>query len=140
MDEAEWLGALFEAEPEFQLLLDLHNVHANATNFGFDPSAFLASIPLERVRAIHIAGGKMIEADPADPGQKEYLLDDHLHPVPDAVNDLLAEVAARSPRPLTVILERDGEYPPMPELLQELESARAAIARGRQQQATALAK
>jgi uncharacterized protein (UPF0276 family) len=47
---------------------------------------------------------------------------------------LLAQVAARSPRSLTVILERDGEYPPMAELLGELESARGAMARGREKQ------
>jgi uncharacterized protein (UPF0276 family) len=134
MDEAEWLSVLFATDPEFQLLLDLHNVYANATNFGFDPFAFLASIPFARVRAIHIAGGKMIAGDPADPDRKEYLLDDHLHPVPDPVYDLLTEVAAHSHEPLTVILERDGEYPPMPELLEELEAARRAIKRGREQQ------
>ncbi|HYJ05675.1 MAG TPA: DUF692 domain-containing protein [Chthoniobacterales bacterium] len=138
MGEADWLAALLEAEPRLELLLDLHNVYANSINFGFDPSAFLASIPLQRVRAIHIAGGKLLEPDPADPQQKEHLLDDHLHPVPDPVYDLLAEVAAASTQPLTVLLERDGEYPPMAELLAELESARVAIARGRQQQASAL--
>jgi uncharacterized protein (UPF0276 family) len=140
MNESDWLAALLEAEPRLELLLDLHNVYANAINFGFDPSAFLASIPLERVRAIHIAGGKLLEPDPADPAQKKHLLDDHLHPVPDPVYELLAEVAAASSQPLTVILERDGEYPPIAELLQELEAARAAISRGRQKQENALAK
>lgn len=138
MDEAEWIVALLEAEPRLELLLDLHNVYANSVNFGFDPFAFLAAIPLERVRAIHIAGGKMLEPDPADPRQKEHLLDDHLHPVPDPVYDLLAEVAAACTRPLTVLLERDGEYPPMAELLEELDAARAAVARGRQEQTSAL--
>lgn len=140
MDEASWLAALLEAEPRLELLLDLHNVYANSLNFGFDPSSFLASIPLERVRAIHIAGGKLLEPDPADPEQKEHLLDDHLHPVPDPVYDLLAQVAAASSNPLTVILERDGEYPPMAELLAELDAARAAVARGRQEQASALTR
>jgi uncharacterized protein (UPF0276 family) len=140
MNEADWLAALLEAEPRLELLLDLHNVYANSINFGFDPSAFLASIPLERVRAIHIAGGKLLEPDPADPQQKKHLLDDHLHPVPDPVYDLLAEVASASSLPLTVLLERDGEYPPMAELLAELEVARVAIARGRQEQASALSK
>jgi uncharacterized protein (UPF0276 family) len=140
MEEPEWLAALLEAEPRLELLLDLHNVYANSINFGFDPSAFLASIPLARVRAIHIAGGKLLEPDAADPEQKEHLLDDHLHPVPDPVYDLLAEVAATSTEPLTVILERDGEYPPMADLLAELDAARVAIARGRQRQVSALTR
>ena len=140
MNEADWLAALLEAEARLELLLDLHNVYANSINFGFDPFAFLASIPLERVRAIHIAGGKLLEPDPTDPQLKEHLLDDHLHPVPDPVYDLLAEVAAGSSQSLTVILERDGEYPPTAELLAELEAARAAIARGRQKQTSLLLK
>lgn len=39
------------------LLLDLHNVHANATNFNFDAKAFVDSLDLESVGEIHIAGG-----------------------------------------------------------------------------------
>jgi uncharacterized protein (UPF0276 family) len=58
-------------------------------------------------------------------------LADHLHDVTEPVYDLLSELAARTPQPLTVILERDGAYPPMPALLQELASAREALAAGR---------
>jgi len=35
LDEAAWLTALLQAMP-CDLLLDLHNLHANACNFGFD--------------------------------------------------------------------------------------------------------
>jgi uncharacterized protein len=62
---------------------------------------------------------------------KQYLLDDHLHEVTEPVYGLLSEVAARTQQPLTVILERDGAYPPMPALLRELECACAALAAGR---------
>jgi hypothetical protein len=34
-------------------------------------------------------------------------------------------------RPLTVILERDGRFPPMRDLLWQLDRARAALATGR---------
>jgi uncharacterized protein (UPF0276 family) len=135
-DEAEWLLAFLGAQPHCPLLLDLHNVYANALNFGFDPYEFLARLPLERVGAIHIAGGIMLESD--DPEERR-LLDDHLHPVPDPVYELLSAVAARAPQRLTVLLERDGEYPPMPELLRELEQARAALAQGRTQQVQGIA-
>jgi uncharacterized protein (UPF0276 family) len=60
------------------------------------------------------------------------ILDDHKHAVPDPVYDLLAALARHATRPLTVILERDGAYPPMDVLLDELDRARAALARGRQ--------
>ena len=61
---------------------------------------------------------------------KRYL-DDHLHDVPDPVYALLAEVGARVRRPLTVVLERDGRFPPMRHLLWQLDRARAALAEGR---------
>ena len=58
-------------------------------------------------------------------------LDDHLHRVPDAVYELLATVAARAPGPLTVIVERDGRFPPFAALLAEIEHARHAVRSGR---------
>ena len=106
---------------ESDLLLDLHNLHANATNFGFDARAVIRSLPPQRIGAIHLAGGRFVE--------RGRLLDDHLHDVPDPVFDLLAETNADQ---ATVILERDGEYPPMEALLQELQRTRAAITAGRQ--------
>jgi uncharacterized protein (UPF0276 family) len=125
--EQRWIADIASAS-ESALLLDLHNLHANAINFAFDPLEFLAEIPLARVGAIHVAGGKWIAGTEGD---KRYLLDDHLHEVADPVYALLSEVAARVPQPLTVILERDGAYPPMPVLLEELRRTRAALAAGR---------
>ncbi len=118
-DEAAWIAAVLDAT-ECALLLDLHNVHANAVNFGFHAYDVVRSIPPERIGAVHLAGGRRIEGD--------RLLDDHLHAVPDPVFDLLAEVHAGG---ATVILERDGRYPPIGELLRELDRARAVIPRDR---------
>jgi uncharacterized protein (UPF0276 family) len=131
LSEQTWIAEI-AAGSGCGLLLDLHNLHANATNFSFDPLEFLSAIPLARIECIHIAGGKWISSPD---GSRQYLLDDHLHAVADPVYDLLAEVAARAAQPLTVILERDGAYPPMPVLLEELARARAALQRGREQQA-----
>ena len=39
------------------MLLDLHNLYANACNFGQDPFAILDSMPLERVASVHLSGG-----------------------------------------------------------------------------------
>jgi uncharacterized protein (UPF0276 family) len=94
---------------------------------------FLSDVPLARVDCIHIAGGEWITAPD---GAERYLLDDHLHDVTEPVYDRLTEVAARVSQPLTVILERDGDYPPMPALLTELDRARAALAAGRRRQRT----
>jgi uncharacterized protein (UPF0276 family) len=126
LGEREWISEILTASGN-GLLLDLHNLHANATNFGFDPVEFLHALPLERIQAVHLAGGRMIPA----PDGRPRVLDDHLHEVPEPVFALLEELAARGPSSLTVILERDGRYPSMQVLLDELERARAAVGRGR---------
>jgi hypothetical protein len=131
-DEATWIGEIL-ANAGCDLLLDLHNVHANALNFDFDARQFVQKLPAARIGAIHLAGGRWISAPGQDHcGRDRRLLDDHLHDVPDPVYELLEEVGARVPRPLTVILERDGAYPPIEHLLAQVERARQALARGRQ--------
>jgi uncharacterized protein len=127
-DEIDWINGIMNLAP-CGLLLDLHNLHANATNFGYDEIEFLKRVPAERIGAIHLAGGKWVEAL----GERR-LLDDHLHDVPDAVYRLLAELGAVVPHPLTVILERDGAYPPIEVLLRQLDCAREALAEGRLRQ------
>jgi uncharacterized protein len=125
MDEASWIAATMRGS-SCELLLDLHNVHANGLNFGYDPAEFIRGIPGDGIGAIHIAGGKMIECDGI-----RRLLDDHLHPVPDPVFALLEAVGSRAAKPLTVILEQDGDYPSMEDLLLQLDRAREALAKGR---------
>lgn len=125
LDEPAWLAACISAS-DCGLLLDLHNLHANATNFGFDPVSALDRLPLERVSQVHVAGGRWVEH-----GQTRRLLDDHLHDVPEPVYDLLRRLGQRCPRPLTVVLERDGRLPRFDALLAELGRAREALATGR---------
>jgi len=101
------------------LLLDLHNLHANATNFGWSASEFLAGIDELPIAYVHLAGGRLVRGG--------RILDDHLHATPDPVFALLRELAARREEPLTVVLERDGRYPHFDELLAELDRARTSI-------------
>ncbi len=86
-DEPAWLSAII-AGSGGELLLDLHNLHANACNQGYDAVAALERLPLSRVRAVHLAGGRR---------WRGRVLDDHLHAVPAAVVTLLEELAARAP-------------------------------------------
>ena len=127
-DEPAWISEILSLSGT-ELLLDLHNVYTNAINFGFDAFDFLARIPWNRVTTIHIAGGEWIASDQSSMAPR--MLDDHLHDVPVPVYDLLRAAGARAPRPLTVILERDGLYPPIQELLAQLRAARNALAEGR---------
>jgi uncharacterized protein (UPF0276 family) len=108
------------------LLLDLHNVYTNAINSREAPAQLLARLPLERVHTVHIAGGKPVVSH-----GKARWLDDHLHLTPPEVFELLEQLGAAQPAPLTIILERDGQFPHFEALLAELDRARAALARGR---------
>jgi uncharacterized protein (UPF0276 family) len=130
LDEASWIGAIV-AGSGAGLLLDLHNLYANAVNFGLDPLALLRRLPLDRVESVHLSGGHWI--DGADGASR--LLDDHVHDVPAVVFELLSELGRLAPQPLTVIIERDGAYPPMAALLAELDTARHSLAAGRQRAA-----
>ncbi len=124
LDEVAWLSLVIDATGA-ELLLDLHNLYANAASFGRDATQALEGLPLERVTQVHLAGGRWVgEGSPR-------LLDDHRHAVPDAVFALLETLASLAPRPLTVIIERDADLPPFAELLAEVRRAREALARGR---------
>lgn len=122
LEEPEWVSAIIAAA-HTSLLLDLHNLYANAVNFGHEPLDYLRRLPLHAVDMVHISGGVWI-------GRK--LLDDHLHDVPDPVYQMLEVVGEYCPPALTVILERDGLFPSMTRLLEQLRRARAAMATGRQ--------
>jgi uncharacterized protein (UPF0276 family) len=126
MDEPQWTRAIVAASGA-PLLLDLHNLYANALNFGRAPLGLMSAMPLERVAVVHLSGGCWI----APHGGAPRLLDDHLHDVPDPVYALLEALARGVPQPLTVIVERDGNYPAFEVLLAQLGRARAALARGR---------
>jgi uncharacterized protein (UPF0276 family) len=127
LDEPDWIAGVVAASGA-PLLLDLHNLYANAVNFGVDPAAMLLRLPLDRVRTVHLSGGHWIAAPGAE-GRR--LLDDHVHDVPPEVYALLTLLATHAPQPLDVILERDGKFPAFPRLLAQLDAARAALAAGR---------
>jgi hypothetical protein len=119
LDEATFFHEIVAATG-CDLLLDLGNLYANATNLGADPAAVLAAYPLDRVAMIHIAGGITEDG---------FYFDTHAHAVPDAVFALLDRfVALRGPVP--VVLERDDEFPPFAELRGELSRAKEALRRG----------
>jgi len=127
MDEMEWTARSLGAA-NCNLLLDIHNLYANAINRSADPFYSLREMPVERVRAVHLAGGRWIGAE----GKQQKLLDDHLHSVPDICYELLEELGRLAPQPLFVSIERDGRFPPFVQLLGELDRARQSLARGRQ--------
>ena len=97
------------------LLLDINNIYVSATNHGFDPLTYLAGVPSERVRQIHLAGH-------SEDG-RGLLIDTHDHLVPDPVWSLYETICRRLGKVATMI-ERDDNIPPLNELLAELNTAR----------------
>ncbi len=129
MDEPTWVGGILEGS-DCPFLLDLHNLYANALNIGEDPLEYLERFHLDRVQMVHLSGGRWISNPQApEPGARRWL-DDHLHDVPDPVFKLLEVVARRTAGSLTIILERDGNYPSFESLLGQLELARRAVQAG----------
>jgi uncharacterized protein (UPF0276 family) len=132
-DELTWLCDVLRATGA-PLLLDLHNVCTNAVNLGYDARAFVRALPLACISTVHIAGG----VDTTDTVTGRTLrVDDHRHDVPPNVFELLTLVGERAPQPLTVVLEREGAFPPFARLLEELARAREALAAGRREAADA---
>lgn len=114
MSEWAFLAALAQ-ETGCYLLLDVNNVYVSSVNHGFDPLAFLAGIPADRVRQMHLAGHSA--------GPQGMLIDTHDAPVCAEVWELYAQAAARF-GPCATMIERDDTIPPLDELLAELAVAR----------------
>ncbi|MEP7157747.1 MAG: DUF692 family multinuclear iron-containing protein [Betaproteobacteria bacterium] len=131
MDEGTWISAILTGTGA-GLLLDLHNLYANALNFGMQPAELLLKFPLHRVQAVHLSGGMWIP-EPGSTGSKpsKRLLDDHVHDVPEEIFELLTLLASRIPQSVDVIIERDGAFPEFSRLLVQLDAARDALQQGR---------
>jgi uncharacterized protein (UPF0276 family) len=97
------------------ILLDVNNVYVSAHNHGFDPHAYLAGIPADRVGQLHLAGHS---------NRGRYLLDTHDHEVPAAVWDLYRETVRRL-GPVSTLVEWDDHVPPLERLVEESRRAEA---------------
>jgi hypothetical protein len=101
-----------------RILLDINNIQVSARNHGFDPQHYLDGIQGDRVWQIHLAGH-------SDYGN--YCIDTHDHDVPDAVWTLY-QSAIRRFGPVSTMIERDDDFPPLEELVAELGVARSVFA------------
>jgi uncharacterized protein len=118
MSEIDFVNAVL-AEADCQLLLDVNNIVVNATNHGYDAREFLRALPGERVAYLHVAGHHDEAAD--------LKIDTHGAAVSDPVWSLLAEAYRIHGRRPT-LLERDFNFPPFAELVDELDVVRRHLA------------
>ncbi len=111
MPEHEFISTIAK-EADCQLLLDVNNVFVNAFNHQYDATAFIDSLPLEKVAYIHMAGHEKVEED--------LIIDTHGQPIIDPVYDLFEETIAKLNGPVPVLLERDYNFSELDQLNKEL--------------------
>ena len=114
MPEAEFVAALCE-RADCGLLLDVNNVFVSSVNHGFEPEAYLNTLPLDRVVQVHLAGHSIRDG---------FRLDTHDHPVCDEVWALYAALI-RKIGPVSTLIEWDDQIPSFERLQAEAEAARA---------------
>lgn len=110
LTELEFINAVV-AEADCDLLLDVNNIYVNSINHRYDAEAFLAGLPGDKARYVHVAG-HYVEAE-------DLRVDTHGANVIDPVWQLLAK-AYETFGVLPTLLERDFNIPPLAELLTEV--------------------
>jgi uncharacterized protein (UPF0276 family) len=115
MSEREFLLAVLE-EADCDLMLDINNIVVNSINHRYDAGAFLRAMPADRIRYFHLAGHYVEDED--------LRIDTHGTPVDGQAWGLLEE-AYRLFGPVPTLLERDFNFPPLDELLDEVRRIKA---------------
>jgi uncharacterized protein (UPF0276 family) len=100
------------------LLFDVNNVYVSSFNHGFAAGDFLNGVPRDRIVQFHVAGHSHEES---------HIVDTHDHPVCDEVWDLYRDAVAHF-GPVSTMIERDDNIPPLAELVEELDHARGIAA------------
>jgi uncharacterized protein len=113
MTEWDFLAEL-SARADCLLLLDVNNVYVNSVNQHFDAYDFIQAIPRERVAQIHLAGHERKDT---------FVIDTHDSPIADGVWELYRRTCERF-GPVSTMIERDANIPPLADLLSELDIAR----------------
>lgn len=117
VSEWEFLRAVVE-RADCLILLDINNIYVSSFNHGFDPIAYLDGVPRGRVQQFHLAGHRNLDT---------HIVDTHDEPIVDPVWELY-EAAVRRFGPISTMIERDDNIPPLEELVVELDRARAIAA------------
>lgn len=112
MPEWEFLSEIAE-RADCGLLFDVNNVFVSSRNHAFEPRAYLAAVPHERIVQLHLAGH-------TDKGT--HLLDNHGTPVADSVWDLYRETLQKVGA-VSTLIEWDEDIPTYEVLMDEVQKA-----------------
>ena len=124
MGEAEFLAEL-AGRSGCGVLLDLNNLHVSAVNHGLEVDDYLATIDLDMVGEIHLAGftEKHLPQGP-------LYIDTHSTPVAEPVWALYEQVCQQ--RAIPTLIEWDLAIPPLPVLLGEAQRASEILSAAQQ--------
>ncbi len=114
MSEADFMLAVLE-EADCDLMLDINNIVVNSINHKYDAHDFLYRMPADRIRYFHLAG-HYVEAE-------DLRIDTHGTPVDNQAWQLLTDAYAHF-GVVPTLLERDFNFPPVEELLREVNHIR----------------
>ncbi|MCA8960564.1 MAG: DUF692 domain-containing protein, partial [Planctomycetes bacterium] len=115
MTEWEFYREVVE-RADVHFMLDVNNVFVSSVNHQFDPHAYLAHLPFDRVAQVHVAGHLELP--------NGTLLDTHDHRVKREVWDLYRSVHERTGG-VSTILEWDANFVSYEETVAEAMVARA---------------
>jgi uncharacterized protein (UPF0276 family) len=101
-----------------KLLLDVNNIYVSSFNHHFDPMDFINGIPAKNtVQQFHLAGHT---------NKGTHILDTHDAPIIEQVWGLYVEALKRFGK-ISTLIERDDHFPPLAELLNELQRAKNLV-------------
>lgn len=126
MSEADFIQSVVK-KSDCELLLDVNNIYVNSINHGYNAETFLSQLPLDKVSYIHVAG-HYEEA-------KDLRIDTHGSDVIDPVWSLL-QLAYNTIGIKPTLLERDFNFPSMPELFKEIQLIEGLQNKARQSEAS----
>lgn len=115
MTEIEFTNMVLE-EADCDLLLDINNIVVNSINHKYDASEFMLAMPADRIKYFHLAG-HYVEAE-------DLRIDTHGAAVDKQSWALLADAYAHF-GPVPTLLERDFNFPPIEDLLDEIRQIKA---------------
>jgi uncharacterized protein (UPF0276 family) len=113
MQEWEFIAEMTK-RTDCWLVFDVNNVFVSAFNHDYSAEEFIAGIPADRVVQFHLAGHEH---------NMTHIIDTHDALVCDAVWDLYRKSLARF-GPVSTIIERDDDIPPLADMVTELGRAR----------------
>ena len=119
LSEIDFINAVVN-ESGCDLLLDVNNIYVNSINHGYNAEQFLSQLPGDKASYIHIAGH--YEEAP------DLRVDTHGTSVTEDVWHLLDKAYERFGL-LPTLLERDFNFPPVEELMLEIDRIKTAQAR-----------